>query len=343
MYADRYRRPEALRSATSRIHFQTTLNLSRYIYAQNFKLRTRTDRTPRFAAEPSLAVFPDPNLYSEEWPLSPATNLVIGPWAKYAYAKSRATSQHFSDYVGLLEHHIEQAMLEASPSDDFHFQREPFYSIQEIEIYWEFECKNPILFVDELIPRVRRLGRTSYEGSLSTQLRSRPSENITQQSNSIKAKIAEGTWLKVYAKTTRRIRIELEIKSEMISKITGRRSEHGLADAARKIPSLEDYATDKINTVLPDILSSTTPETNATAIDLLTQIASACEKPHECEGIVGSLAAYGRISLYDGTLLSVPTHKLKKRGILKTATPRSRIYVVEPKFEKALAHLRKLL
>lgn len=342
-YADRYRRPMSLNDAASRVHFKTTLNLTRFVQAQKFKLRTRVDRKPRLLTGLVLAVDPDESWFADEWPLVPATNIIIGPWMKFAYAKSKSLHEHFVRYLslvdGLLDRSLKQATPEASPSLP---KREKHYSLQEIEFYWEYDCDNPIEVVSSMLSKIKRLGSVAYEGSVDVEYPQRASSKVDFQSPSVKAKIAQGTWLKVYAKTSRRVRFEIELKSEIIGKQANGQTAKSRRALGRKITPLVQYATQQLNSVLPTLIAPPVPRSNVPALRLMSEINSVCEGPHVAEAIIGALVTFGRVSLYNNSPFKDPVHILRDKGVLTTVVPRSRNYVVTDEFATALEQLRSM-
>jgi hypothetical protein len=342
-YADRYRRPASLRRATSRVHFKTSLNLTRFIQAQKFKLRTRTDRDPKLVWELALAIDPDESWYSNERPLVPATNVIIGPWTKFAYAKSKPLEQHFLEYLELLEELLSFSLTQATPEGVEAPLREAHYSLQEIEFYWEVDCDNPIPTVVGFLPKLRSIGSIIYEGVREIEPPTEISSGINMQSPSIKAKIAEGTWLKVYAKTNRRIRFEIELEAAIIGKRAGAQTADNRHVLSEKISPLARYASDKLNTFLPVLLAPPMPQSNVPALRLIHEIVRACDDPYLAETIIASLVAFGRVSNYRNPPLRDAISQLssKKNQVLKTIVPRSRNYVVVPEYEPALESLRQ--
>ncbi|MCK0139306.1 hypothetical protein [Aliiroseovarius sp. F47248L] len=341
-YSARYRRPEELRDATSSFQFNTTLNLTRFIQAQKFRLRTRIDRRPRLLTDMVLAIDPDPTWHANETPLTAASNLIVGPWPKYAYAQSRSAQKHLSRYLrlvdGVLQRSFTMATSDGSPAP----RRAAYYSLQEIEVYWEYDCDDPIQFVTALLPKIRSIGSVFYEGSVDTSYAREVSSVIEHQSPSIKARIAKGVWLRVYAKTNRRVRFEILLESNIIGKICGGQTASSRPLFCSKVSPLIEYATDKLNTILPTILPSLAPNSHHTAISLVTEICSACNATHTAQTIISSLVCMGRIALYNGSHLKEPVHKLRDLGVLQTVIPRSRNYVVTPRYEEALTSLRGL-
>jgi hypothetical protein len=342
-YADRYRRPEALRHATSRVHFQTSLNLTRFVQAQKFKLRTPLNRRPRlFFSSLAMAIEPDEAWYKEERPLVPATNVIIGPWTKYAYAMSKSLEQHFLEYLELLDELLSQSLTNSTPENVEVPLREEHYSLQEIEFYWEFDCDNPITTVIEFLPRLRSVGSTFFEGLKEIDPPTDISGGADRQSPSIKAKIAEGTWLKVYAKTTRRIRFEIELEAGIIGKKACGQTADSKASLSAKIGPLKQYATDKLNAIIPVLLAPPLPQSNLPALRLIHEIVRACGDPHLAETIIGSLVAFDRVTNYRNPPLKDAIQRLSSREVLKTVVPGSRNYVVQSEYEQALKALKRL-
>ncbi|WP_271950352.1 hypothetical protein [Ruegeria faecimaris] len=339
-YGDRYRRPEALRSATSRIQFQTSLNLTRFVQAQKFKLRTLTDRPPRLLTPLVLAISADEAWFRDETPLTKATNLIVGPWTKYAYASSRPLEIHVSRYLRLVEGVLNRALLEATPEGATRPLREKYYSLQEIEFYWEFDCESPIAYVVSALPKVRSLASQFFEGEIETQNRDQTSLDVLHQSPSIKAKVGKGTWLRVYAKTTKRVRFEVVLEANIIGEKSGGQTAASRNALCSKISELASYATSKLNPALAVIQAPPAPLSTFPAIRLLSEVNRHSTDQYLAEAIVSTLVSFDRISLYSNSPFKESVHRLRDMGVLKTVVPRSRNYTVTDEYRTALEQLR---
>jgi hypothetical protein len=80
-----------------------------------------------------------------------------------------------------------------------------FYSVQSVETYWEWHSDNPLQLVDSLATHLSSFGRRRV------QRRNYELEHAGMMSI-LRAQTSPGEWLKLYAKTNRRIRFEVKHK-----------------------------------------------------------------------------------------------------------------------------------
>lgn len=343
-FSERYDRPEALREATSRVQFNTSLNLTRFVQAQKIKQKSRLDRPPRLLTPLVLAIDIDTNWFAHERPLVPATNLIIGQSRKYDYAKLKTPSQHLGRYLWLADAALTRAFEDERADNIPAVQRVKYYSLQEIEIYWEFNSDSPIRFVQSIIPRVKSLGDQFYDGEveIDPNFASSFGSAVDYQSPSIKAKLSKGVWLKIYAKTDRRVRFEIELESSVI----GQRSRSQTASTRNalcsKLPALIDFATSRLNAVLPHILGADAAPSTASPLRLLSDFAKFTGDPDIAETILAALIVFDRISLYNNSPLMPYVHKLRDKGYLRTVKSGSRNYVICDEYRGTLKKLKSL-
>ena len=290
-----------------------------------------------------MAIDPDPDWFRNEFPLVNATNLIIGPWTKYAYARSRSPKIHLARYLRLVDGVIGRALSEATPENARNPSRVKHYSLQEIEIYWEYDCDSPIQFVIGALPKIRSIGSAIFEGNRDISDAHEISVGTEHQSPSIKAKIAKGTWLKLYAKTNRRVRFEILLEANIIGQTASGQTASTRAELCEKLDALTIYAAGKLNRVLPVVLAPPAPASTLSALRLLTEINRCSRDPYLAEAIVGALVGFDRLSLYNNSPFYDVVHDLKSAGVLRTVIPHIRNYVVTDGYRHALANLRKLV
>lgn len=342
-YSDRYRRPEELKGATSTIQFNASLNLTRFIQAQKFKLRTPVVRPPRLLTPRCLAIDTDMSWFKDEVPLQKSTNLLIGPWTKYADALARPVRTHMSRYLRIVEGVLDRALRRSTRDGVTPPSRSKYYSLQEIEFYWEFDCDSPIQYVTGALPKIRGMSDRFFEGQVEIQDDAQAVLITEFQSPSIKAKIAKGTWLRVYAKTTRRVRFEILLEASVIGSKGGGQTAATRKALCDKIGVLSDYSASKFNPILAALQRSPSPSSTLTAIRLLSEINLCANDPYLAEAIIGSLVCFDRVALYNNSPFKTAVHDLRDKGVLCTVIPRSRNYSVTPSYRAALEQLKRSL
>lgn len=342
-YTDRYRRPTRLAPVESSVQFNTSLNLTRFVQAQSLRLRTRIDRRPHLITQLLLAISADPTWFKEEQPLVRATNLIVGPWNKYSFATSRTATSHFARYLRLVDGTLDRALEMSVPENVQSPIREKYYSLQEIEFYWEFDCDSPISFVMNALPKIRSMTSRFYEGGVSVQSLDMSPLETEHQSPSIKAKIGKGTWVRVYAKTTRRVRIEVVLEASIIGQKAGGQTASTRKQMCAKLDALSMYATSKLNPVLAALHEPPHAPSTISAMRLLSEVNRCSPSTFLAEAIIGALVAFDRVSLEPNSPFKEAVHLLRDSDVLRTVIPRSRNYTVTDTYRPALEQLKRSL
>ncbi|WP_417724368.1 hypothetical protein [Salipiger sp.] len=335
----RFRRYETLQGAELQFCFACTLNLTRWVQAQGLKRVTRLNR-PKIASEYVMAIDPDPAWYADERPLVPSTNIVIGGLKRYGYAKGYPLEYHFANYLRATSRTLHRAITQLPLDGQRQPLRERYYAIREIEFYWEFDHTSPISYVWNVIRPALGLSERCYVGSRDT---SEGSAEIYGQSPNVKVMLAKGAWLRVYAKTDRRVRFEILLESSAIEKVSGPRGGNSFQSIARKLGDLRAYATLKLNEVLPTLNQGPPAPTTATALLLMSEIQRASPDHHLAEIILSALVAFGRIAPLNNDPVRDTVDRLKDAGVLEPVRRRSRICVVTAEYRAPLDQLRQLL
>jgi hypothetical protein len=328
----------------ARIRFRTQLNLTRFLQAQDTKRITRLDR-PAVSGGHKLTIEPDPSWYEHEIPLMPATNVIIGPDRKYAFALNENRTTQFARYAGmvdqLLTHEVAQAINRPSAQAQFL----PSYTLHGIELYWEFDQQDAISYVVRLRQSLLTASRDLTEDTYPV---NNPSVRVEGQSPSYNIKLTKFSSLKVYAKTNRRVRFEVSFRHDGIStatkvgRINGRRTHQTLDGVTALLPLLASIAARHVNCLLQSSAAGPPPPSNHTALQLALAITREAGHPYVAETIISALVALGRVALFKNDPLRDAVHRLKERGVLRTSPPGSPTYVVSDEYREPLERLRKL-
>jgi hypothetical protein len=323
---------------TMRITFATQLNLTRFIQAQRLKLRSRLDR-PSVAAGYVLAIDPDLTWYTDEAPLIAATNLIIGPSQKYAFALKKKQSEHLSLYLSLISGMLDGVVSDAFVDEAATYEKFSAYALKEIELYWEFDSNNPIDYVEGIRQNVMGANANVsevYYGIQNLQF------DVQGQSPCLTIHITRDTKLKIYAKTNRRVRFEVTFKKDAINRAAERRTSKTLKELVGKLPRLAEEAAKRVNAFLQSIAAVPAPKSSFTSVQLIHAIAKACKTAHESEAVIAALVTYGRLTIQNHDPLKDIVHSLKDRGVLRNLKPRSKVYVVTNHYDEPLLRLRHL-
>lgn len=325
----------------ARISFDLQLNLTRFVQAQHLKRITRLDR-PRRASDFSLVMTPDDRWYDSEIPLRPATNVIIGPNKKYAYALKRSMQRRLEQYLALVCAELCSAMDEAFANTGATVQYLPHFLLKEIEVYWEFDSCAPI---DWVLSQRETLAQASGSFGEDTYETTHPSLTVQGQSPCYTLGMTRNIKAKVYAKTTRRVRFEVKLRQQAIYEAAGRRRRTTLTEIAAMAPDIIRAAALRLQPVVHSIIQTPPSQGSFAALELMNQVQKAADDSFTANTIIASLVAFGRIEPYKNDPLRIVINRLKELRIpvLRPRVYRSRVYVVTDEYRDALQSLRQQL
>jgi hypothetical protein len=301
------------------------------------KKRSPLDR-PRLAAGYVLAIDPEESWYTDEAPLIPATNIIIGPRQKYAFALKKSQSAHLSRYLNLIKGMLNRVVSTSLIGEDATHIRFAAYSLKEIEFYWEFDSNNPIDYVESIRPIIMATNENVSEAMYDIH---QTQYNLQGQSPCLTVRLTRDIKIKIYAKTNRRVRFEVTLKQDAINRAAGRRTASTSKALINMVPQLAQEAAGRLNMLLQSIAASPAPKSTFTSVQLIYAITRACNTPYESETIIAALTTFGRIALQNNDPIKDVIHILRDRGILRNLKMRSKIYVVTDEFTEPLERLRQ--
>lgn len=322
----------------ARISFRTQLNLTRFLQAQQLK-RIPHPEKPALATGYILAITPEQRWYRDELPLLPATNIIIGQNAKYAYALKSTREAQFRRYLKLIYAFLKRAIETSFEGENAEVRRLAYYSLHEIEFYWDFDHDNPIDYVISILPHLRQSSANVREVEYEVNV---PRLDLSCQSPCIKLALTRNIELKVYAKTNRRVRFEISFKDSAIGAHGGGQTAASIAIMAHKIPLLAEEAAKRCNDVMQTIAAARPPPSTVSALQLMHEIYARARNPYVAEAIVAALVTFERIVPYNNDPLKDTIHDLRDAGVLQTRRPRSRVYVVTDDYQQPLQRLRQM-
>ncbi|MCD1628186.1 hypothetical protein K7H22_19550 [Seohaeicola saemankumensis] len=321
----------------ARLVFETHLNLTRFVQAQQLKRITHLAR-PALATDYVLAIRPEDEWYADELPLRPATNIIIGPNKKYAFALRHPRTQQARTYFTLALGTLSRALEISFAGTGASYEYLPHLNLREIEFYWEFDSDNPVEWVLSMTEVVAQHGVRYGEVMYETQRSSIETQN---QSPCLRIGLTRDIDIKIYAKTTRRVRFEVTLSGAAIYNHGGRRTHTTVEGVVGLIPALANEAASRIRPLLQSIAADPPPPGSFTALNLMHLITRASSDPHAAEAIIASLVTFGRVSPYRNDPILNAVHMLRDQGVLRNLGARSRIYIVTDAYRDALANLRR--
>lgn len=207
------------------------------------------------------------------------------------------------------------------------------------ETYWEFSAADPTALVVELQPHLFELGdrpeaRTfDYPFGLRT-------VGIEHNARSVRVRLAAGIKLKVYAKTTGRVRFEIEHDlQERTPARLGRHTSTDLTDLPNWLDALAEDAAEHLNEVLQYLEERTFfPAGSLPSYNLVRRVGDAAPDRIMAEAALSLLINNGVFRLGPRDPLR-PTVQALVRSEVLLKRGRS-AFVVAPNFRRAVAELR---
>ena len=313
------------------------MNLTRFVQAQRFKKFSKL-RNPTLAASPVLAIHPRRSWFAKELPLLPADNLLIGSVYPFGFAMGHETTELVRMYIDEFERVAVGILRDQMQERDILVREIPYRSLQAMEIYWEFSANDPIRLVQSLVKPLHRL---SSHVRITEKTIANVEEETTNQSRCVTINLTRSIRLRVYAKTTRRVRFEVEFSGDAISGICSGRTSRDTEGILRKIDQLLARAVNEMNWVLSELRYQVPPGAQEeSAVGLISKVARILNDAGKTEMVISSLHTFGRIAPEGNEVLLEVARKLKQAGILRTIGGRS-LYVPTDAYETAVRRLMK--
>ncbi len=306
-----------------RVSLKAWLNLTRFVQAQRFRRPSRP-RNPVLARPLVLAIDPQRSWFEKERPLLPADNLLIGSPHAVGFARRHSIPDLMRMYLNAVEAEAIGLLVNQMSENSVQVQADPYQSLQALEVYWEFSDNDPIGLVE-------RLCQPLYALSSHIRVTNHDAENVEEetfnQSKCVTVDLAGGTRLRVYAKTTRRVRFEIEFSGKAIGLICSGQTASNTEDVLAKVEVLVDRAILHMNWVLERLRYEVPMGVRQeSVVGLISKIARTMENTAMTEMAVSSLHTFGRIAPEGNELMLEAAHALRRAGVLRTVGRRS-LYV----------------
>ncbi len=187
------------------------LNPTRFLHHQ-----PKSEWVERMQQPVAEWVLPEPRLIAgdatlediDERSLDGNDNVLLGR-AAVSYARGGAWPLHLSRYWLALLARFDALFHEAARLADLPIRFNGSFNLRSVETYWEFHINDPSSWLLEIEPTIRHLGHTNvarnfqHPEGLST-------DKLTVNRRSISLRLRSGVLLRAYAKTTHRVRFEVE-------------------------------------------------------------------------------------------------------------------------------------
>lgn len=328
-------RTPKFRGERLRVTLGAWLNLTRFVQAQRF-LKASNPRNPKMLCPTVLAIHPKPSWFLGELPLLPADNLLIGQVHRYGFALRHSVSELMRMYLERLDEVALGMFRDQMHDHGVNVRENPYRSLKALEVYWEFSDNDPIGLVNQLTQPLHRLSRHVDVTSVTVP---NVEEETTNQSKCIKLDLTGSIRFRVYAKTTRRVRFEIEFSSDAISSVCDGRTTSSTEGVVSKVERLVDQAVVHMNWILSELRYEVPIGTRTeTLVGLISAIARTLNDGAKTEMVVSSLHTFGRIAPEGNELLLDVARNLKRAGVLRTTGGKS-LYVPTDRYVAAVRTL----
>lgn len=323
-----------------KLRLKLNLNLIRFIQAQpvSFLKRKTKNRRRSFV----LAINPKPPSEDGEKTIVYDTNVVIGGGLRTRYADSKAWSEHLTDYFREFEQFFTDGIRKAVRSGKCTSRQNHYLSIRKLEICWEFRSNQPIQDVINTGSQMEQITASSNTltiglGDTTYDTRAMSRRYAVNFENSLR--------LRIYPKTTKRVRFEAVHDAKSLSAIVKRRSYTGTDQIDKLIEWINaavDASIERTAATVRQLNDGTRPATGLLPPHrLIHRICTTVPDQTASGAPIDSLVNEGCIRLNDLNPFSVEVRKLRKAGVLEPSAQNKRVFHVTSKYGSALAKLRK--
>ncbi len=274
-------------------------------------------------------------------------NVILGR-RHILFSRAEAWPLHLRRYLQATEDTLQSEFDRVANALGFHlngpegYSRTPYYSLQQVETYFEFTHPNPTQLVRILQPALESIGRefTSREYPVSL-----IQSGIESNSRTLRIQLTAGTQLRVYAKTTHRIRFEIvhDVTHRSVSTLLhaeeGGYTTQSNSELLGWFRLLALDAANKINEVFSTLENRTTvPIDSADSYELIAEIFATVRNAHRAKQIIELLVEHGCLRVgRSGTDFLPEIKQLRRQGILENVADTN---CVTPRYRTALDTLR---
>lgn len=314
--------------------FELKLNPTRALNHQPLHPDIRAGRSA--TSYPRVGLFRHRSFYrvGDEISLDRNDNLILD-----RRLQGMSTSEHWPAYRNLylqeVERFIDQLLVRAFHESGMtgSFHREPRFNLKAAETYWEFSTVDPVRLVYSLQPAFRSLGTQSqfrlYDGVV-TDL------TTTGHVPSLNFKVVEGVTAKVYAKTTRRVRLETLHDMTRSNRVATSHTCPDLWGIITLLEEIADHDAREVNVVLETLeRHAVLSERQLSPYELVRHVVQAAPDEAIQQALLSILINARGIRLEAGDPFRPAINELVRRGVLERSRRSSQSYRVAEHFISA--------
>lgn len=326
-------------SSTYRLFFRLVLNPTRSLNHQPLHAQIRRGAPVTAYPQNDLRRRNPPTRTADEIVLDGGDNVILD--RRINAMSAPQYWRHFrNEYLEAVPRFLDDLIWRAyrETATGGYLRRDPRFNLKEIETYWEFRADDPIQLMRNMEPHFISLGRTTsirrYE-NLASQT------ELSSHSAVLRSEFVEGVIAKVYAKTTRRIRVELtrDLTSARLPALghtsTTLSEIVSLIDQVAQLEAVEaQMLLSTIERAIPADISQIPP------YELVRRILSASADQHIQATLLSMLINNNGISLVgSASVYSEPVDALVRIGVLERGRRGSRFFRLAERYQQARSTL----
>lgn len=331
-----------------RLILSVDINPTRFCVYQHPAVRNRTSRTTTIS--PSIALFATQDKTQHgsaenlEYTLDRSDNCLLSSSSRLN-ASQRFYIDNFHRYLNAIVDYLEDEIFDFEQAGFHYLGREEYYSIKNIETYWDIPCESPIVTLRQLEPLIRTsVNRLDINEYLLNQLTG-STFSVNDLTPCYTCYFRGGESLKLYAKTNKKLRVEVKYD---FSKDKTLRSAWGNSPTnITRLFEFISYCTEISTSTANDLISSLfRNDTNRLSqekslLEFINQIYMYSANRANAAAILRMLASTDGI-----TSARTPEHlkncleRLVEKSILTKQSGRATRYIPQPRY---LTAARKLI
>ncbi len=325
-----------------RLRLRLSINPTRFVHHQPLGewVARRTLSVDQWDLPAPILFSGRPRLFDlDEVSLDGADNVLFGR-PTMLFAKAEAWQGHVQRYWnaflttfdGVFRQSAEMAGVSIFPREEI--------NLQSMQTYWEFAVADPPGWVKEIEPVILALGLGAEARTFAFPYGFANTE-LNGNVRSLTARLASGVKLRIYAKTSKRVRFEIEhdftANSRPLNSDLGRgHVSSDFNDFLRWVRLAAHDAAEHVNRVLTRLeLAFARRGDEASVTDLIIAVTQNVGDAVKAGQILSCLAANSRVSTFAGFDLNESIRRLARVSILQPVRSGSRSYVLAHRFHRA--------
>lgn len=241
--------------------------------------------------------------------------------------------QFVSSYLHGVDQFLQNRIANTFEAEGIELHRSHDYNLKKVEAYWEFQHRDPIWLMHQLTPTFLALGKAGHLVEYATGDGNElfPRAEINQNSPLLRSQITSDITIKVYAKTNRRVRFEVERKSGRL-----RHTSHSLNDIIGMIEDYTEDAAGRMNQALTNLIEAIGNDVEQSPpYELVQEIFNATDDATERRLLLSELVVRGGYTKVHRQPINDAVDRLHDREVIRRTAPRAPSFLLVQRFQRA--------